>query len=218
LLQVSTDEVYGDTSGQPGHSSEDSPLRPRSPYAATKAGGEHIISSYHSSYGIDVVTVRGSNTYGPYQYPEKIIPFFITNALQGLPLPIYGGGQAVRDYLHVADHCAGIDVVLHNGGRGEHYNLGARLQMSALDVAHQILRILGKPLDLIQFVTDRPGHDYRYSVDPSKAEALGWQRRYTFSRGLSETIEWYENNVAWWQDARRSPAHKDLMTRWYAER
>ncbi|HXX38907.1 MAG TPA: dTDP-glucose 4,6-dehydratase [bacterium] len=218
LLQVSTDEVYGDMSKRNGHSREDDPLRPRSPYAATKAGAEHLVSSYHASYQLDLVTVRGSNTYGPYQYPEKIIPLFITNALAGMPLPVYGDGSAVRDYMHVHDHCAGIDLVLHDGVSGECYNLGARLQISGVDVARRVLHILNKPADLIRFVEDRPGHDYRYSVDPSKAESLGWQRQYTFDHGLSETIAWYASHTAWWEQVRLTRGHQHLMTRWYAKR
>jgi len=218
LLQVSTDEVYGDMSKRNGHSREDDPLRPRSPYAATKAGAEHLVSSYHASYQLDLVTVRGSNTYGPYQYPEKIIPLFITNALAGMPLPVYGDGSAVRDYMHVHDHCAGIDLVLHDGVSGECYNLGARLQISGVDVARRVLHILNKPADLIRFVEDRPGHDYRYSVDPSKAESLGWQRQYTFDHGLSETIAWYASHTAWWEQVRLTRGHQHLMTRWYARR
>jgi len=218
LLQVSTDEVYGDMSKRNGHSREDDPLRPRSPYAATKAGAEHLVSSYHASYQLDLVTVRGSNTYGPYQYPEKIIPLFITNALAGMPLPVYGDGSAVRDYMHVHDHCAGIDLVLHDGVSGECYNLGARLQISGVDVARRVLHILNKPADLIRFVEDRPGHDYRYSVDPSKAESLGWRRQYTFDHGLSETIAWYASHTAWWEQVRLTRGHQHLMTRWYARR
>jgi len=218
LLQVSTDEVYGDTVGRSDHSREDDPLQPRSPYAATKAAAEHLVSTYYTSHGLDVVTVRGSNTYGPYQYPEKIIPLFITNALENSRLPVYGDGRAVRDYLHVSDHCAGIDQVLHYGASGEHYNLGARLQVSGLDLARRVLQILNKPLGLIQFVTDRPGHDYRYSVDPSKAEALGWQRLRTFEEGLADTIQWYATHETWWQRIRQSHGHRQLMERWYVKR
>jgi len=218
FLQMSTDEVYGDTSGRSGHSREDDPLRPRSPYAATKAGAEHLVSSYHASHQLDSVTVRGSNTYGPYQYPEKIIPLFVTNALENVPLPVYGDGRAVRDYLHVADHCAGIDLVLHNGVSGECYNLGARLQVSGLDVARRVLQALDKSPNLIQFVADRPGHDYRYSVDPSKAEALGWQRLSSFDDGLAHTIQWYANHKTWWQRVRQTLGHRQLMEQWYVER
>jgi dTDP-glucose 4,6-dehydratase len=199
FLQVSTDEVYGDLRGTDRHSVETDPPRPRSPYAATKAGAEHLVLAYHASFGLDVVLTRGSNTYGPFQYPEKIIPLFVTNALQGRPLPVYGDGSAVRDYMHVEDHCRGVDLVLHRGRVGQTYNLGARLAVSALEVAGTILDLLGKSRDLITFVPDRPGHDYRYSVDPSRAEALGWERRWDFEEGLAATVEWYLANRDWWQ-------------------
>lgn len=218
FLQVSTDEVYGDLSGSKRHSLETDPFQPRSPYAASKAGAEHLVRAYGISHGLDVVITRGSNTYGPYQYPEKIIPLFITNALEDKPLPIYGDGSAVRDYMHVQDHAAGIDLVLHRGIRGEAYNLGAREQISGVQVAEAILLALGKPLSLRQFVADRPGHDYRYSVDPSKAEALGWVRRYSFSQGLAETIQWYRQNRAWWQRVRAKKEHQSLMQTWYGQR
>lgn len=218
FLQVSTDEVYGDLSGTKRHSLETDPFQPRSPYAASKAGAEHLVRAYGISHGLDVVITRGSNTYGPYQYPEKIIPLFITNALEDKPLPIYGDGSAVRDYMHVQDHAAGIDLVLHRGTRGEAYNLGAREQISGVQVAEAILLALRKPLSLKQFVADRPGHDYRYSVDPSKAEALGWVRRYSFHQGLAETIQWYRQNRAWWQRVRAKKEHQSLMQTWYGKR
>jgi dTDP-glucose 4,6-dehydratase len=218
FLQVSTDEVYGDLSGTDRHSLETDPFRPRSPYAASKAGAEHLVLAYGISHGLDVVITRGSNTYGPYQYPEKIIPLFITNALEDKPLPIYGDGSAVRDYMHALDHAAGIDLVLHRGAAGEAYNLGAREQVSGVQVAEAILAALGKPATLKKFVADRPGHDYRYSVDPSKAEALGWVRRYSFNRGLAETIEWYVQNPSWWQRVRAKKEHQSLMQTWYGQR
>jgi dTDP-glucose 4,6-dehydratase len=199
FLQVSTDEVYGDLSGTAHHSVETDGLRPSSPYAATKAAAEHLVSSYGTSYSLDVVITRGSNTYGPYQYPEKIIPLFITNALEDRPLPLYNDGSAVRDYLHVDDHCAGIDLVLHQGKSGEAYNLGARLEISGQQIAESILTLLGKPLSLITYVADRPGHDYRYSVDPSKAETLGWTRTWDHNEGLRSTVQWYRDNPRWWQ-------------------
>jgi dTDP-glucose 4,6-dehydratase len=198
FLQVSTDEVYGDLSGIQGHSKEEDPLRPRSPYAASKAAAEHLVHSYFVSYGLDAVLTRGSNTYGPYQYPEKIIPLFILRALADEPLPLYGDGSAVRDYMHVEDHAAGIDLVLHQGASGQAYNLGAREQISGREVAERILDLLGKPHSLIRSVPDRPGHDYRYSVDPSRAEALGWQRRWSFEEGLAATVRWYQEHPRWW--------------------
>ena len=202
FLHVSTDEVYGDLSGTDRHSREEDPLRPRSPYAASKAGAEHLVASYGISYGLDVVITRGSNTYGPYQYPEKIIPLFITNALDDRPLPLYGNGAAVRDYLHVADHAAGIDLVLHAGATGQAYNLGARAEIDGVAVARAILAALGKPDSLLTFVPDRPGHDYRYSIDPTLAESLGWRRRWTFPTGLADTVRWYQQHEAWWRRLR----------------
>jgi dTDP-glucose 4,6-dehydratase len=218
FLQVSTDEVYGDLHGTQHHSVEADPLRPRSPYAASKAGAEHLVLAHGISHGLDVVITRGSNTYGPYQYPEKIIPLFITNALQDQPLPLYGDGSAVRDYMHAYDHATGIDAVLHRGVSGEAYNLGAREQISGVQVAEGILAALGKPASLKKFVADRPGHDYRYSVDPSRAEALGWVRRYTFEQGLAETVEWYRHNRGWWERVRQKKEHQNLMQDWYAQR
>ncbi len=218
FLQVSTDEVYGDLSGTDRHSVESDVLAPRSPYAATKAAAEHLVRSYGISYGLDVVITRGSNTYGPRQYPEKIIPLFITNALLDLPLPVYGQGTAVRDYLHVEDHCAGIDLVLERGVSGEAYNLGARLAVTGIDVARAVLRDLGKPLDLIQFVADRPGHDYRYSVDPARAETLGWVRRMTWDAGLAATVQWYRENRSWWEPLRRSEGFRGFAQRQYGTR
>ena len=218
FLHVSTDEVYGDLSGTDRHSLETDPLRPRSPYAASKAGAEHKVFAYGISYGLDVVVTRGSNTYGPYQYPEKIIPLFITNALDDKPLPVYGDGSAVRDYMHVEDHCAGIDLVLHKGKAGEAYNLGARLEVPGVEVAERVLKLLGKPRDLIRFVPDRPGHDYRYSVDPSKAEALGWRRKWTFAEGLRQTVRWYVENEGWWRRVKNRLEFRALERDWYEAR
>lgn len=218
FLQVSTDEVYGDLWGHEGHSLESDTLAPRSPYAASKAAAEHMVMSFVRSYQLDAVITRGSNTYGPFQYPEKIIPLFITQALQDLPLPLYGDGSAVRDYMHVSDHAWGIDRVLHLGQAGQVYNLGARLQVSGLAVAQQILDLLNKPYSLIQRVADRPGHDYRYSVDPSRAEALGWLPQHTFASGLAATVAWYQHNQAWWQAVRSQQGFRQLQQTWYAER
>ena len=216
FLHVSTDEVYGDLAGTDRHSHEDDPLHPRSPYAASKTGAEHLVNSYGISYGLDVVITRGSNTYGPYQYPEKIIPLFITNALEDRPLPLYGNGAAVRDYLHVEDHAAGIDRVLHAGAAGQAYNLGAREEIDGVTVAHAILTQLGKPDTLLSFVPDRPGHDYRYSVDPSRAEALGWRRRWSFSDGMADTVRWYGAQEGWWRRVKEQLAFRAHEQAWYA--
>jgi dTDP-glucose 4,6-dehydratase len=191
FLHVSTDEVYGDVSGTERHSLEGDRFDPRSPYSASKAAAEHLVRSFFVSYGLDVVITRGSNTYGPRQFPEKIIPLFILNALAGKPLPVYGRGKALRDYMHVEDHALGILAVLNEGVSGEAYNLGARLQVDGNEVAERVLSLTGRPQSLLQYVPDRPGHDYRYSVDPSKAEGLGWLRRWSFEDGLAQTVEWY---------------------------
>lgn len=218
FLHVSTDEVYGDLRGSAHHSLEEDPLRPRSPYAATKAAAEHLVMSYHVSYELDVVVTRGSNTYGPRQYPEKIIPLFIVNTLQDKPLPVYGDGSAVRDYLHVEDHCAGIDLVLREGASGEAYNLGAREQINGVRVAKSILAALGKPESLIVYVPDRPGHDYRYSVDPTAAETLGWEPRLSFEEGLRETVGWYLENPDWWHKIGADESYARFIRSWYVER
>ena len=218
FLQISTDEVYGDLSGTTRQSFETDALHPRSPYAATKAAADHLVLSCGASYGLDVVVTRGSNTYGPYQYPEKIIPLFITNALEDRPLPVYGDGRAVRDYLHVEDHCRGIDLVLHEGAHTEVYNLGARLEVPGIEVAERVLSVLGKPQELIRYVADRPGHDHRYSVDPTKAEALGWTPQWNFTDGLVQTVAWYVDNREWWERAKCGQEFLTHDRMWYGER
>ncbi|MBD2177242.1 dTDP-glucose 4,6-dehydratase [Pseudanabaena sp. FACHB-1998] len=215
FLHVSTDEVYGDLVGSDRHSLETDVLSPRSPYAASKAGAEHLVFSYGISYGLDVTITRGSNTYGPYQYPEKIIPLFITNAMESKPLPIYGQGLAVRDYLYVEDHCSGIDTVLHQGEKGKAYNLGARMQVNGVEVAQTILKLLECPESLMKYVDDRPGHDYRYSVDPIAAESLGWQRQWNFERGMANTVSWYKQNSDWWQAVKAKKVFQDHYQQWY---
>ena len=197
FLQVSTDEVYGDI--ETGTSSETDPLRPRSPYSASKAGAELMVWAYRASYGTPVITTRGSNTYGPYQYPEKIIPLFITNAIDDQPLPIYGDGGAVRDYLHVADHARGIDTALRMGIPGEDYNIGFGGATSGLEVADLVLGALDKPATLKQHVRDRLGHDRRYAVDTTKLRTLGWRPEMSLDRGLRETVDWYRSNQDWWR-------------------
>jgi dTDP-glucose 4,6-dehydratase len=197
FLQVSTDEVYGHVID--GKSRETDALAPRSPYSASKAGGEMMVWSYRDSFDLPVVVTRGSNNYGPYQYPEKIIPLFITNAIDDLELPIYGSGQALRDYIHVEDHCRGIDTVLHRGETGATYNIGAGGQTSGVEVADMVLEALGKPGSLKKFVADRPGHDYRYCLDNSKAQALGWELQYDVASGLRQTVRWFQENEAWWR-------------------
>ena len=217
FLHVSTDEVYGDLVGSDRHSLESDSLSPRSPYAASKAGAEHLVFSYRISYGLDVVITRGSNTYGLYQYPEKIIPLFITNALESKPLPIYGNGSAIRDYLYVEDHCSGIDTVLHLGKSGCAYNLGARMEVDGIEVAKTILGLLDRPESLMEYVKDRPGHDYRYSVDPSAAELLGWERQWDFQRGMAQTVAWYKQNSDWWQAVKDKKVFQEHYNQWYAK-
>lgn len=198
FLQISTDEVYGHFP-EGGESHEGDRLRPRNPYSAAKAGGEMMVNAYVETYGLDCVITRGSNTFGPYQYPEKFIPLMITNALEDKPLPIYGDGQQRRDWLYARDHCLGVDIVLHRGVRGEAYNIGGGNEQVNLDVATLILDRLGKPHTLLQHVGDRPGHDRRYALDTSKAEALGWEPRHDFSIMLAETVDWYAANEDWWR-------------------
>jgi dTDP-glucose 4,6-dehydratase len=197
FLQVSTDEVYGDIAV--GQSSEGDALRPRSPYSASKAGGEMMAWAYRESYGVPVITTRGSNTYGPYQYPEKIIPLFITNAIDDRPLPIYGDGGAVRDYLHVTDHVRGIDTALRRGDPGEDYNIGYGGETNGHQVAELVLSALGKPDTLKQHVRDRLGHDRRYAVDTRKLRGLGWAPEVTLDDGIRLTARWYRDNEAWWR-------------------
>lgn len=198
FLQISTDEVYGHFP-EGGESREGDRLRPRNPYSAAKAGGEMLVNAYVETYELDCVITRGSNTFGPYQYPEKFIPLMITNAIAGEPLPIYGDGQQRRDWLYVRDHCAGVDLVLHRGATGEAYNLGGGNEQVNLDVARLILQRLGRPESLLRHVGDRPGHDRRYALDTGKAEALGWEPRHDFSIMLAETIDWYVAHEPWWR-------------------
>ena len=200
--QVSTDEVYGDLPiDRPDLLfTETSPLNPSSPYSASKTGADLLALAYHRTYGLPVTVSRCSNNYGPYHHPEKLIPLMITRALADQPLPVYGDGANIRDWLYVADHCAAIDRILRAGRPGEIYNIGGNAERSNLQVVRAILQILGKPESLINFVTDRPGHDRRYAIDPSKiSRELGWEPQISFEDGLAATIEWYLNNQDWWK-------------------
>ncbi len=197
FLQVSTDEVYG--SVDTGHAREDAPIGPRSPYAAAKAAGELLARSYAVTYGTDVVVTRGSNTYGPYHHPEKLIPLFVTNAIDDLPLPMYGDGQQRRDWLFVADHAGAIDHVLRHGTSGETYNIPGDTELPNAEVIRRLLERLGKPWSLVRTVEDRPGHDRRYAMDGSKLRALGWRNRVSFEEGLARTVEWFVANQDWWR-------------------
>jgi dTDP-glucose 4,6-dehydratase len=194
---VSTDEVYGDV--LEGRSREDDPFRPRSPYAASKAGGEHLARAYAISHGLPLVVTRGSNNYGPYQYPEKSVPVFVTNAIDRLPIPLYNDGTAVRDYMYVEDHCRAIDLVLHEAPAGEFYNVGTEIETSGNELAHLVCEILDRPTDLIEYVADRPGHDYRYALDTAKLRALGWRPRVDLRSGLERTARWYQERQDWWR-------------------
>jgi dTDP-glucose 4,6-dehydratase len=197
FLLVSTDEVYGHVAE--GRSKEGDPLLPRSPYSASKAGGEHIARAYAESFGMPLLVTRGSNNYGPHQYPEKIVPVLITNAIDDMKLPLYNDGSAVRDYIFVEDHCRAIDLVLHDAPIGGVFNVGTGAETTGLQVAEAVLEIMGKPRSLIEFVADRPGHDYRYAVDISRITSLGWEPRVTFAEGLERTVRWYEQNQDWWR-------------------
>jgi dTDP-glucose 4,6-dehydratase len=215
MLQVSTDEVYGAV--LEGSSVETDKFEPRSPYSASKAGGELMCQAYFVTHNTPVVVTRGSNTYGPYQYPEKVLPLFITNALEDLPLPMYGDGLYMRDWMYVLDHCEGIDLVLHKGALGEVYNVGGGNERPNIEVTYTLLDLLGKPRGLIHYVQDRPGHDRRYSVDTTKLRSLGWSPRHPFDEGLKATVEWYSNN-RWWWDKIKSGEFADYYTRMYAQR
>lgn len=216
-LQVSTDEVYGSIAT--GSFNEGDPLEPNSPYSASKTGGELLVRAYHVTYGVPTIVTRGSNTFGPYHYPEKLIPLMVTNALDDLPLPVYGDGKQVRDWMYVLDHCAGIDIALHRGTPGEIYNVGGGNERFNIDVVRQILAHLGKPESLIRYVTDRPGHDRRYSIDCAKLRALGYTPEKSFETRLEETVRWFVNNAAWWRKIKEKDAeYKAFTARWYAER
>lgn len=197
MLHVSTDEVYGDVAE--GYSVETDRFEPNSPYAASKASAELMIRAYRQTYGLDVVVTRGSNTFGPYQYPEKLLPLFITEALDDRALPLYGDGRQVRDWLYVDDHAAAIDLVLHRGQAGEAYNVAGENEQHNIDVVRMLLNALGKPETLLRHVADRPGHDRRYAMNCAKLRALGWQRQHSFEQALQETARWYVNNAWWWR-------------------
>jgi len=216
LVQVSTDEVYGDLEAG-GSSKETDPLNPSSPYSAAKAAGELLIPAYVRTFGVNASITRGSNTYGPNQYPEKFIPLFVTNALDGAPLPLYGDGKQVRDWLHVEDHCAGIETVLREGRPGEVYNVGGDNERHNIDVAEKLLELTGADRSLLRRVDDRPGHDRRYSLDTAKLRGLGWEPRVTFDEGLRTTVEWYRDNRAWWEPI-KSGEYREYYERQYGAR
>ncbi|WP_029192301.1 dTDP-glucose 4,6-dehydratase [Paenibacillus harenae] len=217
FVQVSTDEVYG-TLGETGLFTEDTPLAPNSPYSASKAGADLLVRAYHETFGLNVNITRCSNNYGPYQFPEKLIPLMIQNALQDKPLPVYGDGLNVRDWLYVEDHCSAIDLVLHKGKNGEVYNVGGRNERNNLQVVRTILEQLGKPESLITYVKDRLGHDRRYAIDADKIRnELGWKPMYNYEDGIKETIRWYLNNQQWMEQV-ASGTYQQYYETQYKER
>jgi len=212
FIQISTDEVYG--SIETGSFSEESPLQPNSPYSASKASGDMLVRAYYKTYGLPTLITRSSNNFGPYQYPEKLIPLFITNAMEDQPLPLYGDGKNVRDWLYVIDNCEAIDVVLHQGKDGEVYNIGGGREMQNIQITELILETLGKPKTLIKPVADRLGHDRRYSVNIEKVSQLGWHPRHPFEEAMLETIRWYQSQEGWW---RRIKDKQEEFKRFYKD-
>jgi dTDP-glucose 4,6-dehydratase len=197
FIQISTDEVYG--SIEEGSFTEESPLKPSNPYSASKAGGDRLAYSYYATYKLPVIITRASNNFGPYQYPEKLIPLFVTNAIEDKPLPLYGDGHNIRDWLFVEDHCRAIDFIIEHGKVGEVYNIAGGNEEENIEITNMILDFLGKPKSLIRYVEDRLGHDRRYSLDSTKLQNLGWKRRYKFEEALEKTIQWYVDNKEWWK-------------------
>lgn len=216
FLHVSTDEVYGDIEDE-HFSIESDPFAPNSPYAASKAGGELLVRAYHVTHGMDTIITRGSNTYGPYQYPEKIIPFFVTEALDDRPLPLYGDGMQVRDWLYVRDHVTGVETALMKGKSGEAYNVAGENLQHNIDVTKTLLAKLGKPESLIKHVPDREGHDGRYAMNCDKLRALGWEREFSFENGMESTVKWYVENENWWRRI-KTGEYLEYYKRQYAER
>ena len=217
FLQVSTDEVYGSL-GDEGQFTEKTTLAPNSPYSASKAAADLLVRSYNKTYGLPTLITRSSNNYGPFQFPEKFIPLFITNAMEGRVLPLYGDGLQIRDWVHVEDNCRGILLVLEEAKPGSVYNIGGNCEKTNLDVAKMILEVLGKPDDMIRYVKDRPGHDRRYSLDSKKIEdELGFSRDYEFEGGLKSTVEWYKQYKDWWQRI-KSGEYKNYYEKMYGKR
>ena len=218
VVHVSTDEVYGALGPGDPPFREDTPLDPTSPYAASKAAADLLALAFARTYGQDVVVTRCSNNYGPYQFPEKLIPLMISNALEGRRLPVYGDGRQVRDWIHVADHCAGVLAALERGRAGEVYNFGARAERANLDIVSRIVVLTGVAPDLIEHVADRPAHDRRYAMDPAKAEReLGWRPLRSFEEGLADTVRWYVEHESWWR-AVKDGSYRDFYRTWYEER
>jgi dTDP-glucose 4,6-dehydratase len=204
FVQISTDEVYGSVPN--GASRETDELKPRNPYSASKAGADRLAYSYFATYGVPVIVTRASNNYGPFQFPEKVIPLFVTNAIDEQPLPLYGDGKNIRDWLYVDDHCRALDLLIDKGVNGEVYNVGGGNEVSNIDLTHMILDLVGRPRTLIRPVQDRPGHDRRYALDTSKTRALGWTPKQVFGDGLRRTVEWYRANEWWWRPIKEQDA------------
>jgi dTDP-glucose 4,6-dehydratase len=215
--QVSTDEVYGHIPGE-HRSVETDPVAPRSPYAASKASADLMAMAYQVTYGLPVAITRGANNIGPYQYPEKVVPLFVTNAIDGLPLPVYGDGKQRRDYQHVQDHCEALDLVLHKGEIGQIYNVGTGAEMENLVMVEILLDELGKPRSLVQHVTDRPGHDRRYCLNVDKLRSLGWQPRHTHEEAIRSTVRWYVQNEWWWRKIKSGQHYREYYERNYGQR
>ena len=217
FVQISTDEVYGSVAE--GSSRETDELRPRNPYSASKAGADRLAYSYWATYNVPVMITRASNNYGPFHFPEKVIPLFITNAIDGLPVPLYGDGQQERDWLHVSDHCRAVDMLIAGGNPGEVYNVGGGNHVRNVDLTKRILDLTGRPHSLIQPVADRPGHDRRYSLDTSKLQQLGWNPQVPFDAGLQETVAWYRENEWWWRPIKENdPAFRAYYDAQYGQR
>jgi dTDP-glucose 4,6-dehydratase len=217
FIQISTDEVYG--SVPIGSSVETDELKPRNPYSASKAGADRLAYSYWATYGVPVIVTRASNNYGPYQFPEKVVPLFITNALDDISVPLYGAGLNVRDWIHVSDHCRGIDTVIARGTAGEVYNIGGGNEVKNIDLTHLLLELAGKPASLITQVADRQGHDLRYSLDTAKLRDLGWKPQVAFGQGLKDTVAWYGANDWWWRPIKETdPAFRAYYQAQYGSR
>jgi dTDP-glucose 4,6-dehydratase len=217
FVQISTDEVYG--SVPEGHSTERDELRPRNPYSASKAGADRLAYSYFATYAVPVIVTRASNNYGPYQFPEKVLPLFVTNLVDERTVPLYGDGGNVRDWLHVIDHCRAIDHLIETGKNGEVYNIGGGNEVRNVDLTHRILALMGKPPSLIERVADRLGHDRRYALDTTKLRGTGWAPQVPFEQGLSDTVEWYRQNEWWWRPIKEGdPAFKAYYAAQYERR
>ena len=215
FIQISTDEVYGQI--LEGSFTEKSELNPRNPYSASKLGGDRLAYSYYATYGLPVIVTRASNTYGPRAYPEKVIPLFITNLIDGQKVPVYGRGEQVRDWLHVDDHCRAIVLLIEKGADGEVYNIGGSQEMANIDLTRSILKSMGRNESFIEYVNDRPGHDFRYSLDCSKLKNLGWEPEYDLEDGLRMTIDWYRNNEHWWRPVKQKMDSRYVSGFWGAK-